>query len=206
MTVSLLALVAACAGSTPEPATGPDTLAQLYDRGRTWPAFFAGVNARKALWTENYERGEPAAELVARALAVPGVWRVLAVAEDSCSDSASTIPYLARLVELVPSIELRIVGSRDGRWVMESHRTEDGRAATPTIVLLDERFEERGCFVERPAALRRFLAEHRPRLAEDEVLARKMVWYREDRGGATVRDFVEMLEAAAAGTPRCPKP
>lgn len=203
MILSLVGLLALCTMSAPPAA---DSLADLYARGRTWPEFLDAARARKTMWIDNYERGSPAEELVARANAVPGRWRLLVVAEDWCGDSANTVPYLVRLVERVPSLELRIVNSKDGRWVMEEHRTEDGRAATPTVLLLDDRFSEHGCFVERPLALRQWVAEHKPKLSEDEYQAGKMAWYRDDRGAHTVEELVAMLEAASAGRPRCDRP
>ena len=45
------------------------------------------------------------------------------VAVDSCSDSVNTIPYLARLVEMVDGFDMRVVNSRVGRKVMEDHPT-----------------------------------------------------------------------------------
>jgi hypothetical protein len=155
------------------------------------------------MWTSNYARGEPVAESVERAKAVSGKWRLLAVAEDWCGDSANTIPYIARLVEQVPALELRIVNSKDGRWVMEAHRTPDGRPATPTIVLLGPDYEERGCYVERPRLLRQWVAENKPKLGEDEFQSNKMAWYRENRGRATIDELVEILEAAARGEAVC---
>jgi hypothetical protein len=189
----------ACGG----PVAGSDSLRLLYGAGRAWPAFFEAAKARKDMWADNYARGEPAPDLVERARAVPGTWRLLVVAEDWCGDSANTIPYLVRLVEQVPTLELAIVGSKDGRWVMEGHRTADGRAATPTVLLLDEDFQERGCFVERPRELRTWVAEHKPKLSDDEFQTRKMAWYREDRGRQTVTDLVELLEAAGRNEAVC---
>ncbi len=203
MFVTLSALAALCAAPIALPAAPTDSLVNLFDGGKTWAEFFEGAKARRETWRENYQQGEPAEEQVARARAVGGSWRVLVVAEDWCGDSANTVPYLARLVEQVPGMELRIVNSTIGKWVMTRHPTPDGRAATPTIVLLGPEGEERGCFIERPAPLRAWVAEHKPTLSDDEFQAGKMGWYRSDRGKATVTEIVEMLEAAAAGSPRC---
>jgi hypothetical protein len=209
MLMSFLALTAFCSAPVAVAAVSPagsaiartDSLASLYAGGQTWGDFFAAAKARRTLWVDNYEQGVPSEALLARARAVGGTWRFLVVAVDSCSDSANTIPYLARLVEMVPGLELRIVTPAAGKGVMEAHRTDDARAATPTVLLLDETFQERGCFVERPAALRRMLAEAG---SDDEArYKRKMDWYQEDAGVATVGDLVALLEGAAAGAPVC---
>ena len=114
------------------------------------------------------------------------------------------MPYLVRLSEQVPGLEIRIANSKDGRWLMERHRTPDGRAATPTIVLLDSEGQERGCFVERPAKLRDWVSENKPKLPDEDFQTAKMSWYREDRGRETVREVVELLEAAGKGPTSCP--
>ena len=126
---------------------------------------------------------------------------MLVVAEDWCGDSANTIPYLARLTEEVPGFELRIVDSKAGRGVMEARRTADGRAATPTVVMLDAGGHEVGCLVERPAALKAWVDEHRGRLGDREFQEGRVAWYRNDRGRSTVAEVLAVLEAAAQGAP-----
>jgi len=203
VSLALAALIACVPGNDAgvQPAARSDSLAELYRSGRAWTDFYSAVNARRALWTDNYEGGALPDSLVARARAVGGTWRFLVVAIDTCSDSANTIPFLAKLVEVVPGLELRIVDPKAGRWVMESHRTADGRAATPTVILLDDSFTDRGCFVERPVALRKKLAAAGG--GDQDRFESKMTWYREDAGISTVSDLIGLLEAAAAGGSHC---
>jgi len=181
-----------------------DELRQIFESGRSYTDFLDNATRRTELWHGNTEKAEGIdPELVRRARAVGGNWRFLAVAVDSCSDSVSTVPYLAELVARVDGLDLRIVDSTVGRGIMESHRTPDGRGATPTFLLLDEDYEEAGCFIERPFSLQSWIMEN-DGLSGDEVFQWKMSWYAEDAGHETVETFVEMLEAAAAGaSPVC---
>ncbi len=114
----------------------------------------------------------------------------------------STLPYVAKLAEIAPNIELRIVDPERGREVMEAHRTPDGRAATPTFILLDDASTDRGCFVERPSELQTWWLANAS-MDSDERVNRKMEWYDADLGAATLREIVEMIEAAAASAVRC---
>ena len=188
---------AACA-----PAMGPavdDELRAIYHAGRSYADFLGAATRRTELWEGNTERAsEIDAELIQRARAVGGTWYFLAVAVDSCSDSVSTIPYLAHLVDRVDGLNLRIVDSSVGRSIMETHRTPDGRAATPTVLLLDREFDEAGCFIERPPELQTWILEN-SEWSGQQVYERKMEWYDDDAGQGTVEAFVEMLEAAARG-------
>lgn len=187
-----------CVDGIPVPVPVNDQLQEMYESGRSYTDFLGNATRRAELWHGNTEKAEgidPA--LIARARSVAGSWKFLAVAIDACSDSVSTIPYLARLVAMVDGLDMRVVDPVTGRSIMESHPTRDGRASTPTVLLLDEHFEEAGCFIERPPELKTWILEEA--FSSEEIYPRKMAWYDEDAGHHTVRAFVEMLEAAVAG-------
>ncbi|MGH7559470.1 MAG: thioredoxin family protein [Gemmatimonadales bacterium] len=196
-TALLLGSLSLCSG---EPS---DSLNRLYGSGRPFKDFLAAATSRRETWHGNYGSAGVEPGGLERARRVPGKWRLLVVAEDWCGDSANTIPFIARLVDSLLNVELRIVDSKAGRWVMEGHPTPDGRPATPTVILLDEHGRDMGCFVERPLALQAWTLVEKPRVAESEWLEKKYAWYRADGGRETVREVVELLEAAAMGTPRC---
>jgi hypothetical protein len=213
--LALLPWLAACGGDAPAAAdavhaetadTVPAVLhRELFTAGLPYDTFLDQVGNRVELWRSLSEPGRVPAALVARArAALEGrSWRLLVVAEDACSDSASTIPYIARMAQLAGGLDVRIVDSAAGRPVMEAHPTPDGRAATPTVLLLDERFEEVGCWIERPAALQAWYIEEGASLRSGALADQKAGWYRGDRGRDTMTEIVEMLEAAAAGSVRC---
>ena len=198
MSLSALTPGVVCLNGAPVAVPVDDELRKIYASGRSYTDFLDAATRRVELWRENTERSmgiDPA--LVARAHAVGGTWKFLVVAIDSCSDSVSTIPYLARLVAMVDGLDMRVVDPTTGRGIMESHPTPDGRGSTPTVLLLNTSFEEAGCFIERPPELKTWLLEEG--FPNHEVYPRKMTWYEEDAGHHTVEAFVEMLEAAAAG-------
>lgn len=179
-----------------------DTLQALYRRGRPFQEFLSGARARRETWHGNYGWGRLDPGLLARARALPEGWRLLVVADDSCGDSANTIPYLATLVDsLRGRIEMRILTSPEARQVKDTHRTHDGRAATPTVVLLDPDGREAGCWVERPTALAVWARGEGARLSQAEFLDRKYAWYDEDRGRETLRDILDLIQGAGPGRP-----
>lgn len=210
LALALAAAPLACDGGAAVPATArfpvpaQDSLAALYDAGQEWAAFLEAVRARRQTWLDNYAAASVDAALVERLDRVPGRWRFLVVAVDACGDSANTIPYLARLVETSDRLEMRVVSPAQGAWVQESHRTEDGRAATPTVVLLDEAGTERGCWVERPYSLRRVLEEQRAGTIPGSFVEVITAWRLQDQGRSTLEDMTALLESAAAGAARCP--
>lgn len=195
---------AAAPGGTPAPIDlAPDSARYhaLWDAGVRYDAFFRSAEGRRALWERNTASAEVPDELRERALAVPGRWRLLVVAFDRCSDSVNTLPYLAALADEVPALELRIVGPDAGREVMEAHRTPDGRVATPTVVVLDPGWNAAGSWTERPSELQRWFLANPEGLTHDQRYLRKMAWYAEDAGRSTIREVVELLEAAGQRGP-----
>lgn len=179
------------------------TLEELYRSGQTYEEFYAAAKSRRTLWDENTAMATVADDLVARARALDGPFHILAIAIDACSDSVNSIPYIAKLADMVDAIDLQIIGREAGRHLMESHRTPDGRAATPTLIVLNEKFEEVGCWIERPLALQQWYAAQGEDVEVSELTERKMEWYRNDGGREILREIVEILETAAAGGERC---
>src|SRR5690606_36093200 len=140
------------ADSGVETASLAGEIEALWREGQTFDLFLDGVRARREAWHENYRDAVVDGALVERLGGLPGRYRLLAVSLDGCTDSVVNLPVLARLVERVPALEFRVVDAKRGRALMERYPTSDGRAATPTLVLLDDRFDVVGCWIERPAA------------------------------------------------------
>jgi|SRR5690606_34697600 len=181
-----------------------DSLAVLYRTGQHWDAFYQSVDRRRELWIRNWTQARVPPHLADRAQQVGGEWKVLVITEPGCSDSANSIPYIAKLVEETPGLEMRLTDSTAGRPWMEAHRSADGRAATPAVLVLDEQFEIRGCWIEQPVALQAIWLPIVARGTMSEELETKMTWYAEDAGRETLREFVEVLEGAKSGNVVCP--
>jgi hypothetical protein len=178
-----------------------DSLEAVYQRGKTYQAFLAGADSRREMWLRNSAKGKVDAEALRLGRSLGAGWRLLVVLEDACGDSANTIPYVASLVDsLGGKVEMRLVNSTEGRWVMERYRTRDGRAATPTIVLLNPEGEMAGCWVERPAPLAAWERAESSKLSQQEFVRQKFAWYDRDGGAETQREVVAMVARAAPGT------
>ncbi len=184
--------------------TAPASFEDTYNSGVTFQEFLDNASRRKGMWEQHYEDGTLTSEARTRAEALTGAWRILAIAEDWCSDSVNTVPYLAVLADAAPAIELRVINSETGSDIMAAHLTPDGRPSTPTIIVLDDAYEEVGCWVERPYELQAWALENKEALG-DEFLPQKMAWYRDDAGRSTIDEVLGVIEAAAAGGMICEK-
>jgi hypothetical protein len=181
------------------------TLLRLQASGQTFADFLSGAKARREGWLKMADSARVDDALLARARAVGGNWKMLVVAIDRCGDSMNSVPYLAKLAELVPGIDLRIVLPVNGRAVQESHKSLDGRSATPTIVLLDANGSDMGCIVELPREIRQWAHGVRASVSSDSLHAGIAAFYAKDRGKGITTEAVELLEAAKQGKPRCDK-
>ena len=191
-------------GPVPVSATWAPSFEEVYRSGVSFQDFLEKASRRREMWERHYYDGEIEEEALSKASALTGTWRILAIAEDWCSDSVNTVPFLAILADAVPAIELRVINSEVGEDIMNAHLTPDGRAATPTVIVLGLHYEEVGCWVERPGELQAWARENRADLGE-EFMPRKMAWYREDAGRSTVAEILAVIEAADAGRTVCEK-
>jgi len=193
-------------GGGPALASDSSMLA-VFASGLTFPDFLDAATRRQSEWYATAEQVAIADSTLRRARAVGGQWRLLVVAVDTCGDSLRQVPYVARLAELVHGLSVRIVTpAAGGAAVQATHRSLDGRQATPTYVLLDETGAERGCVVELPRPLRHWLHERRAQGNRETVQAlgdSALAWYTADRGASITDEIVTLMERAKAGTTEC---
>ena len=179
------------------------TLRTIYEKGQTFAEFVDKATARRDGWLRLQRDAVVRPALLSRARAVGGSWQLLVVARDGCGDSMNSVPYAARLVDSVAGLSLRIVSPVDGQAAATTHRTADGRMATPTFILLDSTGTDVGCLVELPAPLRQWTNKHRSAVSDDSLHNYRNTFYAKDGGVSVTTELVELLEAARSGAPRC---
>jgi len=92
------------------------------------------------------------ADLLAR---YPGIRRILVITEDWCGAAIASLPFVIKLIEGAPRIEMRIF-LRDQNPDLMDQFLKDGRyRAIPVYVFLDEDMNELARFIERRPAWRR---------------------------------------------------
>ena len=187
--VPLLVLALLC----PFGSAGPDYGA-LFAHGISFGEFLERAHSRRDEWRTRYRDAVVAPEVIEKARALHERRRLLVVAEDWCSDSAQTVPYLAKLVDAAPgTLDMRIVNSRIGRPVMDAHPTPDGRGATPTVAVTTADGALLGAWSERPAELETWAIEQRKGLSQRELHARLAKWYADDAGRSALEEITTIL-------------
>lgn len=167
----------------------------IYLQGTTFADFLENARARRDEWRANYNDATVSPELVTRMRGLPAKRHLLVVAEDWCSDSVNTVPYIARLVDGgAERVDMRVVNREVGKLVMEAHRTPDGRTATPTIAILDDAWHLTAAWVERPSSVETWFLEKQKTTMQKELHDELLAWYAKDAGKTTVLEIAGLLE------------
>ena len=166
----------------------------LYAKGITFAEFLEKARARRDEWRAHYNDAAVTPDLMTRMRALPEKRRLLVVTEDWCSDSANTVPYIARLVDGAPErLEIRLINSQLGKTLMEAHRTPDGRAATPTVVVLGADGRVIGAWTERPSSVQTWFLEKQNTTMQKALHDELLAWYAKDAGTTTVAEIADIL-------------
>jgi hypothetical protein len=126
--------------------------------------------------------------------------RLLVLAEDWCGDASNTIPVLARLVDRVPGLELRVLRRDEHPEVMDEYLT-DGARSIPMVIVLDAAFRELGHWGPRPTALQAWVMANRDRMPKGELYPQARQWYARDRGDTTLREVLTIATGSAIPAP-----
>lgn len=166
----------------------------VYESGIPFGIFLDQAERRIEMWHTNFGKGVVPESLQHRLDALQSTFYLLAVAVDGCSDSVNTIPYLAHLANASEYIEMKIVSPEVGREIMEANRTPDNRAATPTVVVLDSKYNQIGVFIERPSELQNWALGEGKELDSSSFMTAKFAWYDQDAGIQTMSEVMDLIE------------
>lgn len=193
MLTALLAfsLFVAPAPALPHASPQAAQAAAAFDKGMPWTEYLASTKQQHDIWVKNAGR-EVSAALVDRLRKAGSGLKILVIAEDWCSDSVNSVPYLGTLAGKA-GVDMRVITSEPGKPFMEAHRTPDGRAATPTVILIRDG-KEVAAWTERPASLQTWFIDMTGKIDTSDRQQRKMSWYEWNRGDDALAEIVALAE------------
>jgi hypothetical protein len=171
----------------------------LWDQAMPYDAFVAASELKhRGLWHGLHRLARIPGWALAAVPADAGL-KLLVLAEDWCGDASNTIPILAKLSDLAPGLELRILRRDEYLEVMDRYLT-NGARSIPVVVVLDREFQELGHWGPRPRLLQEWVVEERRKgTPKDQLYPEVRRWYARDAGETTLR---EVLSAAGLQTTR----
>lgn len=165
-----------------------------YESALRFAAYLETVVKHADLWHGVYRTASVPPEAIEAARRAAGQWRLLALAEDWCSDAVSTLPVIARLAEAA-DLDFRVVARDANPDLMDAHLTS-GTRSIPVVMFLDRAGQEAGWWGPRPAVLQRWMRDEALLLPKEERTRRKRAWYARDRGRTTLLEVLEGLNRA----------
>ena len=172
-----------------------------YRSGRTFAEMATASAEHGALFTAQHDRAQVPADLVARVEALDGQWHLLAISEDWCIDSQSSIPVIAALAGRAANLDLRIVGRDASPELMDAHLTNGTSRSVPVVILLDADYVEHAWWGPRPAPLQARVAAEWKALEKPERNKEIRRWYAVDKGRTILEEIVALIEKSAAAQP-----
>ncbi len=157
----------------------------LWDRALPFRAYVGASTQHRGLW-EGLYRTARLPQWALEALPQGAHRRLLVLAEDWCGDASNTIPVLARLVDAVPGLELRILRRDENPELMDRYLT-NGTRSIPIVIALDRDFTELGHWGPRPAELQSWVLANRLTVPKAELYPQVRRWYARDHGESTLR-------------------
>jgi len=125
--------------------------AQRFAAGLTWKDYLAQMGDTRARTEDNYQKAVLTAEERQFFSGLGQVPYALMLAENWCGDVHRNSPLLARIVEAMPSCELRVF-FRDQHLDLTDCFLNNGYRSIPVLVFFDKDWNEIGRWIERPHA------------------------------------------------------
>lgn len=123
----------------------------------------------------------------------PLTWMV--ITEDWCGDSAQNLPYIAKIAETNPLIELRLILRDSNLDIMDLYLTDGKSRSIPKLVAFDKEGKEVFNWGSRPKRAQEKVEEgKRIGLTKNEYLAILHSWYAENKGRDLENEFLEILK------------
>jgi hypothetical protein len=88
-----------------------------------------------------------------------GKLRVLVLTEDWCGDALTNLPVLAKMVEGLPNVEMRVFLRDQNPDLMDRYLNRGIFKSIPVFVFFDENMKEVARFIERPPRITEYLEQ-----------------------------------------------
>ena len=140
-----------------------------FESGMTYQQYKDQMTRNREQLEQNERDLQLSAEDLRGLKSIPKPVHVIALAEDWCGDVIANLPILGRLANESGKLNLRIhLRDQDpGSQIMDEHLNKGQFKSIPTVIFLDENFNELGVWVERPESVTKLREERRQKLYAD---------------------------------------
>lgn len=175
-------------------------LDNLLDEGKTTGANQSESMLNYAMLNQRRMRkwdkiGKITAELMDKLMSIDQKMTWLVITEGWCGDAAQNLPFLNKMAELNPNIDLRFVLRDENLPLMDDFLTNGGRSI-PKLVALDDAFNVLGTWGPRPEPVQKaFLANKVSQEKSGKEFTEYLhLWYAKDKGLTLQSEFLAILD------------
>jgi hypothetical protein len=123
----------------------------------------------------------------------PQLWMVLT--EDWCGDSAQNIPYIAKMAECNPQIDLRILFRDENPDIMDLYLTNGTSRSIPKLVAFDLSGNELFQWGPRPEVGQKVVDNAKAEgKTKEQFLNELHLWYGRNRGKNLEEEFSDIID------------
>lgn len=127
-----------------------------------------------------------------KSISSPQIWMILS--EVSCGDSAQNIPYISKMAELNPMIDLKIILRDSNPDIMDFYLTDEKSRSIPKLISFDETGNELFQWGARPKEAQELVTRLKSEgMPKDKFLEQLHLWYGRNRGKSIENEFDEIL-------------
>ena len=122
----------------------------------------------------------------------PQLWMV--ITEDWCGDSAQILPYIEKITEVNPDIQLRIIYRDQNPDIMDLYLTNGSMRSIPKLVAFDREGNELFQWGPRPREAQDLVNQLKAEgYSKDQFIEQLHLWYGRNRGKAIEFEFKKIL-------------
>ncbi|MBN3583589.1 thioredoxin family protein [Algoriphagus aestuarii] len=155
---------------------------------------YTKMNVARMKRVEKTGKVSPEMEALIKSIQEPQIWVV--ITEAWCGDASQSIPYLAKLAEINPLIDLKLIFRDEHPEVMDQYLTEGARSIPKLIALSKDLSEELFTWGPRPKFLQDRLKAYKldPQgLSSKEFSEGTYLWYAKDKNQAIEKELMEVI-------------
>lgn len=143
------------------------------------------------------KRGELSDELIDELQQFPYKMIWLVLTEGWCGDAAQSLPFIAKMADNAPNIELKMILRDEHPAIMDAFLTNGTRSIPKVIALKADTMEILGDWGPRPAeAQEKFMREKDdPETGMQKAMENLHLWYARDKGRTISSEFLELLKS-----------
>jgi Thioredoxin len=128
---------------------------EQFEAGLSYDAYKQQMTRNREQLETNERNLELKSDDLAAFKGLPKTLNVLALAEDWCGDVIANLPILGRIAADSGKLNVRVLlrDQEPGNTVMDQYLNQGQFRSIPVFVFLDEGFQDRGHWIERPASV-----------------------------------------------------